>query len=61
MKTSKEKYEYDKNYAKEKLQQIKLSLNKETDAELISWIEKQQNKQGYIKMLIREDMKRSNK
>lgn len=56
MKTSKGKYEYDKNYAKEKLQQIKLSLNKETDAELISWIEKQQNKQGYIKMLIKRDM-----
>ncbi len=61
MKTSKEKHEYDVNYAKEKLQQVRLSLNKGTDADLISWLEKQPNKQGYIKRLIREDIERAKK
>ena len=56
MSTGMKKSEYDKQYAKEKLQQIKLTLNKVTDAELLEWISKQPNKQGYLKELIREDM-----
>lgn len=56
MKTAEKKYAYDRQYAKEKMQQIKLTLNKGTDADLLEWLEKQPNKQGYLKELIRRDM-----
>ena len=56
MKTAEKKYAYDRQYAKEKMQQIKLTLNKGTDADLLEWLEEQPNKQGYLKELIRRDM-----
>lgn len=33
-----------------------LKLNRNTDKELIEFLERQQNVQGYLKQLIREDM-----
>ena len=33
-----------------------LKLNKETDRDILEHLQKQDNKQGYIKKLIREDM-----
>ena len=36
--------------------QIKLKLNINTDADIIRQLEQTDNKQGYIKRLIREDM-----
>ena len=51
MKTPINKYEYDRQYA-----QVKLTLNKSTDGDLLAWLEKQPNKQGYIKALIRKDI-----
>jgi len=51
-----DKKEYDRQYAKENLQQIKFSLNKETDADILEWLSKQPNKAGYLKELIRKDM-----
>ena len=36
--------------------QLKMKLNKNTDADILSWLEQQGNKQGYIKALIRADM-----
>ena len=48
--------EYLNQYEKENIRQIKLKLNRKTEPELIEWIEKQENIQGYIKRLIREDM-----
>jgi len=47
---------YDMQYAKEKLQQIRFTLNKTKDADLIEWLNKQGNKQGYLKELVRKDM-----
>lgn len=47
---------YDMQYAKENLQQIKFTLNKRTDADLLEWLNKQENKQKYMKELIRKDM-----
>lgn len=52
----KDKAVYDMQYAKENLQQVRMSLNKSKDADLLSWLERQTNKQGYIKELIRKDM-----
>lgn len=56
MTNQKKKSAYDQQYAKDKLQQIRLTLNKDHDADLIAWLDRQPNKQGYLKQLIRADM-----
>ena len=45
-----------KKYDAANTKQVHLKLNKKSDARLIEWLEKQDNVQGYIKRLIREDM-----
>ena len=45
-------------YQKKNIKQMKLDLNRNTDSDIISFLEKCENKQGYIKKLIREDMKK---
>ena len=37
--------------------QFKVKLNKETDADIIAKLESVENKQGYVKGLIRQDIK----
>lgn len=49
---------YLNNYEKENLRQIRLKINRKTEPELLEWIEKQDNIQGYIKRLITEDMEK---
>lgn len=41
---------------KKHLTQIKFNLNNETESDIIEWLEAKDNKQGYIKNLIREDI-----
>ena len=36
-----------------------LKLNKKTDADILAKLDETENKQGYIKHLIREDIKRT--
>lgn len=43
-------------YDKDNTVQVKLKLNKTTDKDIIDWLAKSNNKQGYIKFIIREDM-----
>lgn len=50
--------EYLAKYEKDNLRQIRLKINRKTEPELLEWIEKQENIQGYIKKLILEDMDR---
>lgn len=50
--------EYLAKYEKDNLRQIRLKINRKTEPEMVEWIEKQGNIQGYIKRLILEDMKR---
>ncbi len=50
------KSKYDARTAKH----YSLKLNKNTDKDLIEYLEKQSNIQGYLKELIRKDMARSN-
>ena len=45
-----------KRYDAANTKQIHLKLNRNTDAELIAWLESKDNVQGYIKDLIRCDM-----
>ena len=48
--------EYMANYEKENLRQIRLKINRKTEPDLLAWVEKQENVQGYIKQLIRREM-----
>ena len=49
---------YDKAH-KDDFKRYNLRLHKENDAAIIDQIEKQDNKQGYIKQLILEDIKKN--
>lgn len=44
-------------YDRENTIRIALKLNKKTDADIIAHLERQENRQGYIKKLIRDDMR----
>lgn len=44
-------------YDKEHCVQIKMKLNKEYDKDIIEKLNSVDNKQGYLKFLIREDLK----
>ena len=56
MATSKAQLRAQDKYDKANTVQIKLKLNKKTDADIIAWLYNNENKQGYIKSLIRADM-----
>jgi hypothetical protein len=44
-------------YRREKATQVVIRLYG-TDADMLEWLQSQENKQGYIKRLIRDDMKK---
>ena len=44
-------------YDKENTTQVALKLNRKTDKDVLEWLGRKPNKQGYIKDLIRADMK----
>lgn len=50
---------YMKQYNRDNIVSILLKFNKKTEADVLEQIEKQPNRQGYIKDLIRRDMERS--
>lgn len=58
---SETKKAYDENYQKQNIRQIKLNMNRKTEPEILEWLEKQDNIQGYIKRIIREDMTKEEK
>ena len=60
MTTSKAQLRAQEKYDKDNTVQVKLKLNKKTDADLISWLDDISNKQGYIKELIRSDIRVNN-
>lgn len=43
-------------YEKEYTRQIKFKLNRKFDADVIEWLEQQENVQGYLKELVRADI-----
>ena len=53
------KPEYQKEYVKRTYKQIKFELNRNTDKDLIEFLETVDNKQGLLKRLLREEMKKS--
>lgn len=44
---------------RENIRRVVLKLVRTTDADILEWMESKENMQGYLKNLIREDMKRS--
>ena len=44
-------------YDKENTKRVYIKLNKNTDKDILYYLESVSNKQGYIKELIRKDMK----
>lgn len=58
-KSSKSQIEAIAKYNKEKTKTYLLRLNKETDKDIIELLEDTDNKTGYIKSLIREDIERT--
>ena len=48
---------YQSKWCKDNTKGIYLKLSKTTDADIISWLSDCSNKQGYLKELIRADMK----
>lgn len=50
------KKEYDANYHRSKLKQVKINLNKETDKDILEFLEKKKPIQTYLKWLIREEI-----
>lgn len=49
---------YIAEYDKENTQRVAVKLNKIHDADILEQLEKQTNKQGYIKALIRADIEK---
>ena len=53
---SKAQNEAQARYDAENTVQVRMKLNKKTDADILEQLEKIENKQGYIKELIRRDL-----
>ena len=59
MAASENKKKYDMEYKRKNTKQKILILNKNTESDLIEWIEDHKPFNTYIKQLIKEDMKKS--
>lgn len=51
-------YEPQARYDAKNTQQVKLKLNIQTDADILEWLNKQPNKQGAIKQLVRTQIRK---
>lgn len=58
MPESERKRKYDLAYIKQYQRQFMLKVNRNTDPEMVAWLESQENVQAYLKQLIREDMEK---
>ena len=50
---------YVEGYLKTNIKQVRVSLNKRNDADVIEWLKEQPSESGYIKRLIRMDMEKN--
>lgn len=50
---------YKTAWDKENTKQYKIKLNKNTDKDLIRWLDSIEGRQGYLKALIRADIKKN--
>lgn len=54
------KYKSQEKYDKANTVQIRMKLNRKTDADVIGWLDRQESKQGSIKDLIRAQIAKEN-
>lgn len=54
-------YPSKKRYDKKTLRKVLVSFNRNVEPELVEFIERKENKSGYIKQLVREDYKKQQK
>lgn len=54
-------YRASQKYQREKTRSVGMQLNLKYDADILEWLDAQENKQGYLKQLIRDDMARRKK
>ncbi|MBQ2680023.1 MAG: hypothetical protein IJF98_07490 [Firmicutes bacterium] len=47
---------YQNKYREENVREFRLKINRQTEPELLEWMNKQENYQGYLKSLIRNDI-----
>lgn len=52
------KTEYDLAYAKQNIRRVTIGFNRNTDADLLDYMESIENMQKYLKDLIRQDMEK---
>lgn len=52
------KTEYDLAYAKQNIRRVTIGFNRNTDSDLIDYVESIENMQKYLKDLIRQDMEK---
>lgn len=57
----KNKYKYIKEYNRYNIVQINLKFNKNTDQEIIAFIESLENKQSFFKEIIKKELTERNK
>lgn len=57
--TKEERTQYGINYRREHVRQVKLDLSYEHDADILAWLDAQNNRTGYLKALIRADIARA--
>ena len=53
-----DKAKYDMQYQKDNIKQVKFILNRNTDQDIIDHLDRVENKNGYLKELIRADIKK---
>ena len=53
-------YKANNQYNKDKTKSFVIRMMLSTESDIIDWLEKQPNKAGYIKQLIRDDIARNN-
>lgn len=53
-----DKYGPQKKYSAQAVRRFRLDLNRNTDTDLIAYLEGMDNVQGYLKQLIKKDMKK---
>ena len=53
------KSKYDQKYMRDNIVYYRMQINRKTEFDLLEWFNKQPNRNGYLKRLIREDMERN--
>lgn len=54
-----DKAKYDREFQKKNTTLFTIRLNRENDADILAWLDRQENKQGTVKALIRAEMEKA--